>query len=124
MSDGLKCHMCGGLTDYYCQDCDEPVCEDCCVPYDQFTQIDYTLCRSCHDGDIAASQLEAYREEEIKAFEQAKKDARNKAARERYWRPENVEKRRKEREERKIKQLEERQRMFAEALKTVNNMMR
>lgn len=118
MSESLKCHMCGNITDYYCEDCGEPVCEECCVPYDQFTQIDYTLCQCCHDGDMARRELEAYREEDRKAAEKAKRDARNKKARERYWRPENVEKRRLAKIERKRKQAEDARRMMAEAFRT------
>jgi len=116
--------MCGSLTDYYCQDCDEPVCEECCVTYNQFTQIDYTLCQSCYDGDVAKRQLEEYKEEEREAAERAKKDARNKTARERHWRPENIEKRRKIREKRKIQQQEDNKRILAEVFKTVNEMLR
>ena len=43
----MKCHICGNETDFECRECGEPVCDDCTMPYNQFTQIDYTLCREC-----------------------------------------------------------------------------
>ena len=121
MSD--LCHICGGSTDYYCQVCDKPVCEECCIPYNQFTQIDYTLCQSCYDVDMAERTLEVYREEDQKEAEKAKKNARNKKARERYWKPENIAKRQKKREERKRKQKEEQTKILTETFKIVNNWM-
>lgn len=42
-----KCHICGSETDYECRDCGEFVCDNCTMPYTQFTQIDYTLCKRC-----------------------------------------------------------------------------
>ena len=108
------------LTDYCCEDCGEPVCEECAVPYDQFTQIDYTLCQCCHDGNMSRRQLEAYREEDLQAESKAKKDARNKAARERYWRPENVAKRKAAREERKRLKREQAIRNFQETMRIVS----
>ncbi len=51
------CHLCGNETEWVCRNCDAPVCEECCVPYDQFTQIDYALCTSCHEGNQALEYL-------------------------------------------------------------------
>lgn len=42
-----KCHICGKETEWVCERCGRSVCEDCTVPYNQFTQIDYTLCKDC-----------------------------------------------------------------------------
>ena len=46
-----KCHICGKETDWECRDCGKPVCEDCTVPYNQFTQVDYTLCTDCEESN-------------------------------------------------------------------------
>ena len=45
-----KCHICGNETDWECRQCGGPVCEECTVPYNQFTQVDYTLCKKCEDS--------------------------------------------------------------------------
>lgn len=116
-----KCHMCGNLTDYFCRDCGEPVCEDCCVPYDQFNLIDYTLCQSCYDGDMARRELEVYREEELEAEKRAKREARNKAARKRYWLPENVEKRRLAKVEKKRREAEQARKVLAETFRVMRD---
>lgn len=43
-----KCYECGKQSNLECKDCEECVCEDCVVPYTQFNQVDYTLCKSCY----------------------------------------------------------------------------
>ena len=119
VSEELKCHMCGNPTDYCCQDCGEPVCEDCCVPYDQFTQIDYTLCQSCRDGQEASDWLARDREHKRQEAIKAKRDARNAASKKRYWKPENVEKRRLAKIERNRLRVERNRKMLAEAFRIV-----
>jgi ASCH domain len=43
------CHICHNPTekDTFCRDCEKLVCEDCRVKYDQFTQVDYNICKKC-----------------------------------------------------------------------------
>lgn len=45
--DETLCHICGSRTEWECRDCGQPVCDKCVVSYNQFTQIDYTLCKKC-----------------------------------------------------------------------------
>lgn len=52
------CVVCGKEGEYECRDCENPVCDNCTVPYNQFTQIDYTLCNNC--GDNNDRQREQY----------------------------------------------------------------
>jgi hypothetical protein len=44
------CKCCKKEVDevFECRKCNELICENCTVPYDQFTQIDYTLCNNCN----------------------------------------------------------------------------
>lgn len=46
------CHICKQPVepDWECRDCGELVCDKCSEPYNQFTQIDYTLCKTHRDG--------------------------------------------------------------------------
>jgi NAD-dependent SIR2 family protein deacetylase len=89
-----KCHICGKDTDWYCNDCHKPVCEDCCVVHTIHNQIDYPLCKECY----ADSERERLEESHRELLEREKADGRNAKARIRYWKPENIEKRRKKHE--------------------------
>ena len=124
VSEDLKCHMCGNPTEFTCQDCGEPVCEDCCVVPTYMNQIDYTLCQSCQDGHEAADWLERDREHKRQDARNALKATRNAAAKKRYWKPENVEKRRQARVERTRTRVERNRRMFSETMKIVGEMFR
>lgn len=45
----LKCECCGEKHSelYPCTKCDQMFCHNCQMPYNQFTQIDYDLCKDC-----------------------------------------------------------------------------
>ena len=58
-----KCHICGSETEWECRDCGEFVCEDCTMSYNQFTQIDYTLCKVC-GGEAEKSRADEYQQQE------------------------------------------------------------
>jgi hypothetical protein len=49
----LKCSCCGLKSSelYPCTRCDEMFCCECQMPYNQFTQIDYDLCKNCGYAD-------------------------------------------------------------------------
>lgn len=115
------CHMCGNMTEFYCRECDEPVCEDCAVPFTLQNQIDYTLCQVCHEGNEARRAMYYWEKEEEAEREKEKREHRNRLARNRYWRAENIEKRRIARENLKREKAEQARRMLAEAFKTVND---
>ena len=59
-----------------------------------------------------------------KEAKQKIKEDRNKLARERYWRPKNIEKRRLARAERKRLKAERMQKMLADTFKIVNSMFK
>lgn len=63
-----KCHICGKETDWICRDCDEFVCEDCTMTYNQFTQIDYTLCTicGCHDDNYYEKSIKYKRLKKVR----------------------------------------------------------
>ena len=118
-------HICGlPASDFTCRDCDEPVCEDCCVPFTLQNQIDFTLCTSCDDGYKARRSMEYWKREEAQEKIDGERELKNKKRRERYRRPENVERRRKAREERKRAEAERRIKMFSETMKIVGGMFR
>lgn len=108
-----ECHICGTNTDWVCRDCELLVCEDCTVPYNQFTQIDYTLCikcSECHDIDRAK---EFERQELSNKKLLIVKEKRNKLARKRYHSPKQVEKRRKIKLLKELKQIEDSKKLWA-----------
>ena len=119
-----KCHICGNLSEFKCHDCEEPVCEDCCVPFTLQNQIDFTLCSSCHDGNEAIKSMEYWKEEERQDRLNKEKTQRNKKRRALYWKPENVEKRKRTREKKLIVENKQRQEMRAEAVDLVNSWFR
>ena len=61
----MKCHMCGGETEWYCAQCGEPVCEDCCVVPTYMNQIEETRCKDC-DSDIESRRWEENHREHVK----------------------------------------------------------
>lgn len=61
------CGICGNETDFKCRDCGEPVCDNCTMPYNQFTQIDYTLCKRC-GGIREEMKAEKYYNEDQEKF--------------------------------------------------------
>ena len=59
-----KCYICGTETDNECRDCGEFVCDNCTMPYNQFTQIDYTLCNICGGAQEDSRADEHFRAEQ------------------------------------------------------------
>ena len=47
----VYCHICGKETDEdnVCYGCGQYYCDKCSAPYNQFTQIDYNLCKECYE---------------------------------------------------------------------------
>lgn len=45
----IICELCNKEVDEInpCRMCEMLVCNDCTVSYDQFSQVDYTLCKPC-----------------------------------------------------------------------------
>lgn len=102
----MICHMCENPTDFVCDRCGNPVCEDCCVQMTIYNQIDYPLCQNCHNYKEAEDRLEEFKKEEKNEEVRKKKDAKNAKARANYWKPENIEKRRKRKEEKRKRDIE------------------
>ena len=77
-----KCHICGKVTDWECQQCEEFVCENCTMPYNQFTQIDYTLCKIC-GGEKEKEKNDEYirhgQEEKQRLIEKQNRNERQRA---------------------------------------------
>lgn len=115
------CYICGKETDYHCQDCGEPVCEDCLTPFTLQNQIDYNLCSTCYDGYQARRRMEYVRKEEAKDIANKLRIERNKKASIRYWKPENIEKRRVARQKRRKEQFDQRLKNIQEAISIVND---
>lgn len=48
--DWNGCHICHKETDpdFICRSCEQIVCEDHKIKFNQFTQVDYTLCQNCN----------------------------------------------------------------------------
>jgi hypothetical protein len=124
MSEELKCHICGELTEFTCQTCEEPVCEDCCVQPTYLNQLEETLCTACGDSQECDRWDEAHRQSVIDDAAQAKRNARNEAAKARYWKPENVKKRKLAIIERKRLRAEAYRESWARAGEIVGGMMR
>lgn len=71
-----KCIICDKEYNelYECKTCGELVCENCVMTYNQFTQIDYTLCKNCgeaHNDAMADEYM--YELEQQKQLEKDKK---------------------------------------------------
>ncbi len=97
-----RCAYCEEERDelYQCEECGDPTCEDCTAAYDQHTQYDFTLCKSCETNREKERADDAEREEQRQNAADKKRESRREAARKRYWLPENVEKRAVEKRER------------------------
>ena len=89
-----KCHICNIETDFECRDCELPVCDNCTMSYNQFTQIDYTQCKSC-GGEHEENRADEYFEE-LKQKKIAEQKRKEQAEKQRlyYHSPKAVEKRR------------------------------
>ena len=65
-----QCHLCGTITDWECESGGEYVCENCTMSYNQFTQIDYTLCKKCGNEQEDERANEYFnKENELKLLE-------------------------------------------------------
>ena len=120
----ITCHICENETDFYCEICKEPVCEDCCVVPTYMNQIDYALCTDCQDAREADDQRERNAEYRREEAVRIKKEKRKKISRENYWKPENIEKRRKAKEERRRLRAELKKKQIEQTIKMVNSMFR
>lgn len=120
----MNCHICKAETDFCCERCNEPVCEDCCVAFTYQNQIDFALCTSCEDMNEIRKCDEHEHEEKIKEAKLAKKKKRNDAQRERYWKPENVDKRLLAKKKRQHLEIERRKKAMSETFKLVNSMFK
>lgn len=118
----IKCYICGAETDpdNVCDMCGEYICdnpETCAAASTQHDIIEAIRCKNCHEFEkIQASDHYQRIESEKERVEEEKRKKRektNRAARERYHKPENVEKRRKARIERKLQEWDD----FKESLK-------
>lgn len=89
-----KCHICGSKTDYECRDCGEFVCDNCTMPYTQFSQIDYTLCKRCGGIQEDARVDEYIRQEQEEKQKLKEKQIRNEKQRKYYYSEKAIEKRR------------------------------
>jgi hypothetical protein len=89
-----KCHICGSKTDYECRDCGEFVCDNCTMPYTQFSQIDYTLCKRCGGIQEDTRVDEHIRQEQEEKQKLKEKQIRNEKQRKYYYSEKAIEKRR------------------------------
>ena len=102
MTDNI-CHYCEeNQTEYFCPRCDLPTCEDCFEPLTQFNAGFELSCLGCENRRQTEAADEY--EQNLKYEEEKKhqKKHKNDQARKRYWKPENVAKRK----AKKIKQKE------------------
>ena len=118
----MKCHICGADTEWKCEKCEEPVCEDCCVPYTQFTQIDYPLCNSCGEAMCYEEARNRQEEEEGDAERKKIKDEKNLCARIKYNSTEQKEKRRLKKIELQKQRAEENRKSSERVLSIMNSM--
>jgi len=100
------CHECGAEEAWPCEVCGRLVCIEHAAEYNQFTQIDYTLCLDCQAGREAADYQANRREDRRREKKEKTRQARNAAARKRYRSPEQVEKRRQQKAEKKLQEAE------------------
>ena len=121
-----KCHFCESMTDeaWACYGCGQLTCEDCFAPMSPFATDPVTPCLECEGHYESERAEEAEREWQNSELERQRKEKRNAAARRRYWRPENITKRREARAERKRVKAEQAIKNLAEAMRIVGGMMR
>lgn len=119
-----QCHCCEttGADLYECPRCDQLTCEDCFDTH--WRPGEPPDCLECVGRLEAADWEERRKDAEIEEARKKKRDARNAAARARYWKPENVAKRRKARTEKKQRQAREAQDRLKAAFRIVGEMMR
>jgi len=119
------CSICETVTEVWeCFGCDQLACEDCFSPQSPMSTDPVTNCTVCTgEGERRAAEA-ADRESDRRAADRARKDARNAKARARYWRPENIRKRRADRAERKRLRSEANLKNFVESLRIVGEIMR
>lgn len=117
MTESSKCHCCGvdWDDDWICRDCGQVVCEKCVMPYNQFTQIDYTLCGDCNATNVQEAIWDADREAQLEQKESDRKAEIARKRKETYNLPENVAKR----EASRIRKNEEDQARRVAAFKAV-----
>lgn len=113
------CVVCGGAAEFVCERCNEPVCEDCATPFTMQNQIDYTQCSNCTEMGAISAREDAREWEDFEDALKEKKRLRKEKAKQRYWLPENVEKRRLK----KIARDEMRREARIERYKEVKNIM-
>lgn len=115
-----KCHICGSKTDYECRDCGEFVCDNCTMPYNQFSQIDYTLCKRCGGIQEDARADEYIRQEQEEMYKLKEKQIRNEKQRKYYYSENAIEKRR----IKKIQLQELRARQHEESVKMLTSIFK
>ena len=113
----LLCHMCGSGTEFRCERCGEPVCVECCAP-----NIEIARCAECEDACFYILWADADRRAEIQEVKDKEREEKNKAARDRYWMPENVAKRKAQREAEWKAQEELSKKQMEEAISVVNEL--
>ena len=120
----MNCHICGSETNFTCNDCNKSVCEDCCVVPTYGNQIDYALCTECWDSREVVFWRDRDEERKQEEAERIKKEKRKKARFENYWKPENIEKRRKAKEEKIRLKIELKKKQMKETVNRINSMFR
>lgn len=118
----MKCHICGSEADYECRDCGKFVCDNCTVPYTQFNQVDYTLCKMCGDAQENSRANEYFRQEQQEKQELKDRQIKNKKQREYYHSEKPTEKRRLKKVELqklKVQQKEEREEMLSHIFRNI-----
>lgn len=120
MTENLKCHSCGDITDFICEDCGEPACEECLETFTLQNRLEGTHCKECYEGEQAIWMLEVQREEEIEDERQRKLKIRRDKAWVKYHSPEQCEKRRIAKE----KRLEEERLYAIERAKEMREIMK
>lgn len=117
-----KCNICGTETKYFCRDCESPVCDNCTIPYNQFTQVDYTLCKNCGDEQNEGRAIEHQKNQEYQEEKAKERRVKNDKKRVIYNSPAQIEKRRIKKIEKiqnEIEQRIERTKAVAEIFKNI-----
>lgn len=116
-----RCHRCEIETEAWeCFGCGELTCEDCFTPMSPMATDPVTDCLTCTERYESEMWERSRRQWE----REQRKGKRNKAAKARYWRPENIAKRRMAKAERKRLKAEAAIKNMVEAFKIVGGMMR
>ena len=116
-----QCHYCENVTEVWaCYRCDQLTCEDCFTPMSHMATDPVTDCLECSCESERRACKAADRERGRQKAERERKDAANRAAHARYWRPENVTKRRVASAERKRLKAEANLKNLVESLRIVS----